>query len=154
MRVKTDGDPFIYLDVPFTVDILSCTITGHYADTFDSVAIEPARTDMITEVNYIITAASTEAVFYFAFDDIVTAENNGCQTVYTQEYTLFVDDVDVTNTLPTWVSTFDPSVGELGIETTDEALNNRVFTVTIKSAFVNELIREADSFIQIDLRLI
>lgn len=78
LRVRVDAYPSVFLDVPFTVDILSCTVTGHYADTFDSEAIDPARTDVIIDYNYIIRTESEEAVFSFTFDDIVTDENDGC----------------------------------------------------------------------------
>lgn len=65
-----------------------------------------------------------------------------------------MDDVDVSNSLPAWVSSFDPSVGELRVETSDLTWANSVFTVTIKSAFVNELVRDSDTFIQINLLLV
>ena len=43
LQAKIDAYPSVFLDAPITVDILSCTVTGHYADTLNELVIAPAR---------------------------------------------------------------------------------------------------------------
>lgn len=154
LRARIVAYPSAFLDVPITVHILSCTVTGHYAHTLDGLELTPARSNTVTDYNYIIQEVSDEMIVTFTFDDIDTAENDGCQVIYTQEYALFVDGVDVSSSLPAWISSFNPSVGELKVNTDDVTLADAEFTIVIRSAFVGELIRDADTEFQINLRLV
>lgn len=43
LRVKLRDYPSAVLDVPFTVDLISCDVTGFYADTIESIVISPSR---------------------------------------------------------------------------------------------------------------
>lgn len=68
--------------------------------------------------------------FDFTFSDYDVAQSDGCEAAYSIEYSLFVSSVDVTQSLPAWVTAFDPALPSVTVEFFDlGALGTYSFTV-------------------------
>jgi len=50
-------------------------------------------------------------MYDFTFTDFVTIQGNNCESAYTKTYSLYLDGIDVSYSLPSWISNFDSSPG-------------------------------------------
>lgn len=102
------------------MQINSCEITAFYAETLDAVAISPAREDKVVGPTKTI-ATTDNFTFAFTFGDFDVVQSSGCEATYQLTYLLFYQGVDVTQSLPAWVSNFDPTVPTVSVKFLDES---------------------------------
>mgnify|MGYP007058512483 CR=1 FL=1 len=79
-KVYLQDHPSVELDIPMTVEIISCNIIGHYADTIEALAVVPGQTDATHEVTYSIGSLSIPVPF--TFDEILSSQGDACGAAY------------------------------------------------------------------------
>lgn len=100
------------------------------------------------------TIGKSEVVFTFSFEAMTTVQNDGCEAVYSQRYSVEVNDVDVTNSLPSFITSFDPQNPTLAIQSGSNA-DEGVKTIVIRSyILLNPTDRVSDTYITLSLEII
>lgn len=85
LRVQLQDYTSAILDIPFTVDLISCDVTGFYADSIENIAISPSRQTGILATDYVLLDIVT---FVATFDDLITSQGTSCASVYEKTYSL------------------------------------------------------------------
>ena len=131
LRARLVEYPTVYHDEPFTVEVKACDITAFYADSVDSVTILPVRESTTIGVTNFVIGSDPEITHTFTFSDFDVAQNDGCELLYPLKYKLFFEGVDISQSLPDWVSAFDPALPSVTISFVDTtALGS--FTLSVK----------------------
>ena len=71
LKVFLRDYPSVTTDVPLQVEIIPCTITGHYADSIEQIAVSPSQTDATFPYTYSIGGAPFWVPF--TFDEITSS---------------------------------------------------------------------------------
>ena len=99
-------------------------------------------------------AKDPEQTFKFTFDDFKVTQNTDCAKTYVQQYSLYLAGVDVSASLPNWITNFNSEIPEFSIyslKPTDEG----IFTITVKAVLLmNPTQRVAETQIDFKFELI
>ena len=110
LRVRLADFQAAYHDEPFTVEVIACDIAAFYADSVDTVAISPVRQSTVIGVTNFVIGTDPGMSFDFTFGDFDVAQSTGCEAAFVTKYMLLVSGTDMTQSLPAWISAFDPAL--------------------------------------------
>ena len=115
IRVSLVEYPSVFLDLPFTVEITSCTVTAFFADSPNVSDPPKSREDLLQHITYVIGVDLVKE-FPFSFDDIETLSGDGCEAAFIRTYTILVDGSAVS---PDWIVEVDPQRSSMRVQSLD-----------------------------------
>ena len=116
LRARLVEWPDRYHDTHFDIELYSCKVQTHYADSVAGGSITPGDDEVF---EYVYVAGLDDAItFDFSFGAITTNQGQGCESIYEQRYTLHdTTGTDITATLPNYITAFDSTNGSLTLFT-------------------------------------